>query len=178
MRASGKEIRLATLSMATGLHLALIQSCHFLLLESHLSARSFSYFVTLFFWLIGFLVGLQLRGARWFAGLVGAGAAGYYAIWLLARWMPFHTALYPAAAASSAVSALLAGYFFRFVGDRYRPVRRPLLHENNGFVLGLFLALKGVVHLGGWLLAGAPAAGAALVALAFAVARRDLSDPG
>lgn len=147
-------MRLSGMSMAAGLYLALIQTCHFLLLEAHLSARSLSYFVTLFFWFLGFLLGLQLRGGRWFGGLLGAGVAGYYATWLLARWIPFHTALYPAAALSSAVSAILAGHFFRVVGERCRPVRRALFHENNGFVLGLLVALKGVVHLGGWLLAG------------------------
>jgi hypothetical protein len=163
--------------MASGLHFAVLQASHFLLLEAHLSARSQSYFITLFFWLLGFLLGLQVRGDRWFGGLLAAGAAAYSATWALSRWMPFHTALYPAAALSAVVSALLAGHFFRFVAGRYRPLRRPLLHENNGFVLGLLIALKGAVHWGGWLLAGGPAITAALVALTFAAARRDLDTP-
>jgi hypothetical protein len=45
-------------------------------------------------------------------------------------------------------------------------------------VLGLLIALKGAVHWGGWLLAGGPAVTAALVALTFAAARRDLDPPG
>ena len=158
-RTSGR----AALSFVCGLHFALLQTSWFLLLEAHLSSQSLSYFVCLFFWLCGLLLGLNLRGDRWFNGLLGAGAASYYGAWALARWAPFHSVLYAVAGIGSIVSGLLPGFFFRFMGRRYKPIRRPLLHENNGFILGLVIALRGATHFGGSLLAFAPALGAALV---------------
>jgi hypothetical protein len=130
--------------------------------------------VTLFFWLTGLLLGLALRRARRFGPLLAAGVGSYYLTWALTRWIPFHVALYPAAAACSVVSGLLPGCFFRRIGQSYAPIRRPLFHENNGFVLGLLVALKGAVHFGGWLLAAGPAVGAALVVVGLAAAGRHL----
>lgn len=175
MRMDPKALRLGALSFACGLHFALLQTSYFLLLEAYLSSRSLSYFVVLFFWLLGFLLGLGLRGRR-LAPLLVAGLAGYYATWALARAAPFHALLYPAAAASSIASGLLPGRFFRRIGRSYAPIRRPLFHENNGFVLGLLVALKGAVHAGGWLLAAGPAVGALLVAAALGASRRDLAE--
>lgn len=175
MSAASRALRLAALSMASGLHFAVLQASHFLLLEAHLSARSQTYLLTMLCWLAGFWAGLGVTARpRAFAGLLAAGAASYYATWTLSRWLPFHGALYVAAALSSAVGGLLGGHFFRAVAERWRPLRRPLLHENNGFVAGLLLALVGAVRAGGWLLAWGPAAGAVLVALTYAAARRDL----
>jgi hypothetical protein len=179
--AAARDLRLAALSMASGLHFAVLQASHFLLLEAHLSARSQTYLLTMLCWLAGFWVGLGLAPTparpRAFLGLLAAGAASYYATWALSRWLPFHGALYVAAALSSGVGALLAGHFFRAVAEGWRPLRRPLLHENNGFVAGLLLALLGAVRAGGWLLAWGPAAGAVLVALSHAAARRELAHP-
>lgn len=196
MSAAARDLRLAALSMASGLHFAVLQASHFLLLEAHLSARSQTYLLTMLCWLAGFWIGLGVAGQRSgaalgqaelrprtpahpraFPGLLAAGAASYYATWALSRWLPFHGALYVAAALSSAVGALLAGHFFRAVAEGWRPLRRPLLHENNGFLAGLLLALLGAVRAGGWLLAWGPAAGAVLVALAYSAARRDLACP-
>ena len=171
-----RDLGLAALSMATGLHLAMLQASHFLLLEAHLSARSQTYLLTLTFWLVGFLIGLRIperpAGVGWaFPGLLGAGTLCYYAAYALSRRLPFHDVLYVTAALGSAVGALLAGHFFRAVAGRLRPLRRPLLHENNGYLVGLLLSLWGATRFGGRLLAWAPAAGAVLVALAWAAAR-------
>ena len=166
MRIEPKTGGRAALSFVSGLHFALLQASWYLLLEAHLSSQSLSYFICLFFWLCGLLLGLNLRGDRWFVGLLGAGVASYYVAWSLARWAPFHSSLYPVAAIGSVVSGLLPGFFFRFIARRYRPIRRPLLHENNGFILGLLVALRGATHFGGSLLAFAPALGAALAGAA------------
>jgi hypothetical protein len=126
-------------------------------------------FIVLFFW----LTGLRIRGERFFAALLSAGVASYYLAFTLARWLPFHALLYPVCAACAVLSGLLPGYFFRLMGRRYAPVRSPLFHENNGFLVGLVIALKAAVHFGSFMLAGGPLAGAALVAVALAAGGRD-----
>jgi CDP-diglyceride synthetase len=107
------------------------------------------------------------------AALLSAGVASYYLAFTLARWLPFHALLYPVCAACAVLSGLLPGYFFRLMGRRYAPVRSPLFHENNGFLVGLVIALKAAVHFGSFMLAGGPLAGAALVAVALAAGGRD-----
>ena len=161
-------------SFACGLYFALLQMSYFLLLEAHLSSQSLSYFIALFFWLCGLLLGLNIRaGRRFFSVLLGVGVASYYVAWSLARWAPFHALLYPATAICAAISGTLPGFFFGFIGERYKPIRRPLLHENNGFIVGIFISLKGAIHFGDILLALGPALGAALVALALLAWRGD-----
>jgi hypothetical protein len=172
MHALQKRLDPVALPFLAGLHFALLQTSYFLLLEAHLSSQSLSYFVTLFFWLLGLLVGLNLGADRWFSGLLGAGVLGYYVTFALARALPFHGALYPVAAASSVISGLLPGFFFRFAARRWAEVRGPLFHENNGFLLGLVLALRGAIHFGGHLLAFGPLLGAALVLAAKAAEGR------
>jgi len=155
------------LPFTAGIHFALLQTGYFLLLEAHLSSQSLSYFVALFFWLTGLLLGLYLRDDRWFGPLLGAGVVGYYLTFALTRWIPFHPGLYPAAALSAVISGLLPGFFFRFAARRWAAnVARPLFHENNGFVLGLFLALRGAIHFGGRLVALGPLASGLLVVVA------------
>ena len=155
------------LPFTAGIHFALLQTGYFLLLEAHLSSQSLSYFVALFFWLTGLLLGLRLGDDRWFGPLLGAGILGYYLTFALTRWIPFHPALYPTAALSSVLSGLLPGFFFRFAARRWPAnVARPLFHENNGFILGLFLALRGVIYVGGRLVSLGPAASFLLVVVA------------
>jgi hypothetical protein len=159
------RLRLGALSFAAGLHFATVQTAYFLLLEARLSSRASSYFLALLFWLLGLLFGLLLGAGRGFGGALAAGLVGYYAAHRLAILAPFHPALYAAVALGSIVSGASSGLFFRFIARRYQPFRSPLFHENNGFVLGLAVALRGATHFGGALLAYGPAITAALVAL-------------
>jgi hypothetical protein len=153
----------AVLAFVTGLWLALLQFSHFFLLEVWLTSRATTFFVALFFWLVGFLAGLQAGGPKAFPRLVVAGAAGYYAsLGLLALW-PFQLAMLPAAGLCIATGGAAAGAFFRFAEGRFKSVKWLLFHENNGFVLGIVGALLGAVFEGRWLLMGAPGLGAAAV---------------
>lgn len=163
--AEPSKLRLGALSFAAGLHFAVVQTAYFLLLEARLSSRASSYFIALLFWLVGLLLGLLLGEDRGFGVALAAGLAGYHAAHRLAIGAPFHPALYAVVALGSILSGAASGLFFRFVARRYRPIRSPLFHENNGFVLGLAVALRGATHFGGALLAWGPAATAALVAL-------------
>jgi hypothetical protein len=162
---SAAKRRLGALCFAAGLHFALVQTAYFLLLEVHLSSRASSYFLALLFWLVGLFLGLRLGGGRGFARMLPASLFAYQATHCLATWTPFHPALYVAAALASVVSGASSGLFFRFVARRWAPVRSPLFHENNGFVLGLLIALRGATHFGGTLLTYGPVVTAALVAL-------------
>jgi hypothetical protein len=166
------QLRLGALSFAAGLHFAIVQTAYFLLLEARLSSRASSYFLALLFWLSGLFLGLRLGGGRGFGGALAAGLFAYQAAHRLAASAPFHPALYVAAGLGAMVSGASSGVFFRFIARRYAPVRSPLFHENNGFVLGLLIALRGATHFGGTLLACGPAITAALVALLLVLAPR------
>src|SRR6059036_3256437 len=98
-------IRVA-LAFVCGLHFAVLQFCYFFLLEAYLSSQALSYFVTLLFWLCGFLAGLAIPGERWFGRLLALGTAAYYVAWILTRAIPFHPLLYPAGALCSIASGL------------------------------------------------------------------------
>lgn len=146
-----------------GLYFAVLQFAYFFLMEAFLSSQYLSYFVTLFFWLCGFLVGLSIAGDGWLAKLLLAGVATYYVAWSLTQAAPFSALLYPSAAACSIVSGLLPGYFFPFMGRRFRSMKSLFFHENNGFILGILVSLKASIHCGSWFLALGPLVGATLV---------------
>jgi hypothetical protein len=163
--ASTVRLELGALSFAAGLHFAIVQTAYFLLLEARLSSRASSYFLAVLFWLVGLFLGIRLAGPRGFGAALTAGLLAYQAAHRLAAWAPFHPALYAAVGLGAMVSGASSGLFFRFITRRYAPIRSPLFHENNGFVLGLLIALRGATHFGGALLAYGPAFTAALVAL-------------
>lgn len=150
-------------ALVCGLYFAILQFSYFFLMEAYLSSQYLSYFVTLFFWLCGFLIGLAIRGESWFTKLLCLGAVMYYVAWGLARWVPFSAFLYPSAAACSIVSGLLPGYFFPFMARRFQSVGSLLFHENNGFILGILISLKASIYCGRWFLALGPLLGALLV---------------
>lgn len=163
---TARSINIA-LSFACGLYFALLQFSYFFLMEAYLSSQYLSYFITLLFWLCGFLVGLNLSRKGWFTLLLAVGLMTYYLTWLLTRFIPFHTLLYPAAAICSVISGLLPGYFFPFMSPRFNAIKSLLLHENNGFILGILIALKASIHFGNWFLTYIPALGAMIVILLF-----------
>lgn len=169
----------ASLAFVTGLWLALLQFSHFFLLEVWLTSRATTYFIALFFWLVGFLAGLQVEGRRAFPLLVAAGSAGYYlSLGLFMLW-PFKLAVLPAAGLCIAAGGAAAGAFFPFAAGRFPSVKWLLFHENNGFVLGIVGALLGAVFQGRWLLVWAPGFGAAAVlALLVIASRRNAPPPG
>jgi hypothetical protein len=155
-----------------GLYFALLQFSYFFLMEAYLSSQYLSYFITLLFWLCGFFVGLNVARERWFSGLLLLGVVAYYAAWTLTKLVPFHTLLYPLAAICSITSGLLPGYFFPFMARRFPSIKLMLFHENNGFLLGILLALKGSIYCGSWFLAGAPLLGSVLVGIALWIGQR------
>lgn len=153
------------LAFVMGLWLALLQSAHFFLLEVRLSSRAGSFFIALFCWLAGFLGGLNFGSPRRLPWFVALAAVGYHAAYALLDWRPYQWSVLPGVAVCIAVGGLAAGAFFPALEPRFGRVRSLLFHENNGYVLGLFLALLGCVFAGRALLVGAPAVGALTVLL-------------
>lgn len=156
-------------SFVCGLYFALLQFSYFFLMEAFVSSQYLSYFLTLLFWLCGFLLGLNISQERWFMRFLVLGAGAYYIAWTLTRRIPFHPILYPCAALCTAFSGLLPGYFFPYMARRFRPVKLPFFHENNGFILGILISLEASIHMGRWFLnfsVGVGAVGVACVLLA------------
>lgn len=150
-------------SLSAGLHFAILQMAYFFLAEVFLSAGHVPYFILSFWWLVGLIGGL------WFTRDVGpapvyAVGVGAYAILLMSLWIrPFDDSLNPLAWACIAVSGMGPGHFFGTLAVPTAQRARVLLHENNGFIAGLLLALFASAHRGVWLLYGGPLAGLALV---------------
>jgi hypothetical protein len=160
-----------------GLYFAILQFSYFFLMEAYLSSQYLSYFISLFFWLCGFLTGLLFARARWFGPLLVTGTLAYYLAWTLTRIIPFHPQLYIAAAACSIVSGLGPGCFFPAMAERFPSIKGLLFHENNGFFGGILVALKASIYCGSWFLAYGPLLGAVAVAALFSVQPRSLSSP-
>lgn len=151
------------LVFATGVWLALLQFAYFFLLEVRLSSRAESFFAALFCWLVGFLVGLNVRSPRAFPVLIVAAPLGYYVAYAVMAARPYDWSVLPVVAACIALGGALAGAFFPHASERFARVKPLLLHENNGYLVGLVLALLGSVFAGRALLGAAPAAGAIVV---------------
>ena len=154
--------RATLLAFATGLALALLQFSYFFLLEAYLTSRASSFFVALFFWLIGFLAGLNLRSDRAFPVLAATAPLAYYVALTALSAFPYRLELLAPVGGCIAVSGMLAGAFFPFAARRFTRVKSLLLHENNGFIVGLLLVLMLSIFHGRLLLVAAPAAGIAL----------------
>ncbi len=151
------------LCLVMGLFLALLQFSYFFLLEAYLSSRMVTFFVALFFWLIGVLAGLNVRASKLFQVLVVTAMAAYYIARLLIVLLPYNLFMLPGIALCVVASGLAAGYFFPWAADRFASVKLILFHENNGFILGILVAQMASIFAGKLMLNYAPLAGAALV---------------
>lgn len=148
---------------AAGIYFALLQFSYFFLLEVFLSSRAVSFFVAVFFWLIGFLIGLNLEVRRRFPLFLGLSCIAYYGGFFLIRTFPYQLSVMPAVGALIAFSGSCAGAFFPYAKDRFPRIKHLFLHENNGFILGIALSLVGSVWAGRWLLSLAPLFGVAIM---------------
>lgn len=145
-----------------GLHLGLLQFGHLMALQRSVSAAALTYALVLGAWLLGSLVGLWLPRHERTCILVGLAAHLAAHTWLLADpHVPFTALalLLPAVA----LAALAGGCFFARVLPT-RPRTGPIFAaENDGFLLGMLLAVLGFAFVGRWFSLLAPLAGAALL---------------
>ena len=151
--------------MIIGLHLAVIQYAYFFLLEAYLSSRSVTYFISLFFWLCGFLIGLNLPKKNLLLPLIALGLFSYLLSYFMHELFPYRDFLYPVIACTISVSSLQSGYFFNIVSDSNDKVQTALVHENNGFVLGTLLCMLAVLYVGWYFLAFGPTASSCVAIL-------------
>ncbi|MFQ5702211.1 MAG: hypothetical protein ACE5HU_10245 [Acidobacteriota bacterium] len=151
------------LCFAAGLYFAWVQFSYFFLLEAFLSASHVSYFVALFFWLGGFLVGLNASRKLSASWLLAIGVGAYYATWALVGKYPFRDALYPVMALGISTSAILPGFFFPLATRLFPRVKSMLIHENNGFIVGIASSLVAMTWAGRLFLDFAPLLGCILL---------------
>lgn len=145
-----------------GLHLGLLQFGHLMALQRGISAAALTYALVLGAWLAGSLAGLWLGHLG--RALVALGLVAHLAAhaWLLGHdFVELATLwfLLPAVAAG----ALAGGsWFARLLPDEPR-TGRFLAAENDGFLLGMLVAVVGFGFLGRWFSLLAPLASAALL---------------
>lgn len=161
----------ALYAFAVGVWLALLQFSYYFMVEVYLSSRSTSFFISLFFWLVGFLIGLNLP-CRTFVPLVVATPLAYCGALALLHQSPYRLLLLAAVAPSIAIGGMTAGAFFPHARQRFARVRPLLFHENNGFITGILLALLGATLHGRLLLTFVAPAGALPVLLYLLLAER------
>lgn len=145
-----------------GLHLGLLQFGHLMALQRGISAAALTYALVLGAWLAGSLAGLWL--ARLGRVLVVLGLVAHLTAhaWLLGHDFVELAALWfllPAVAAG----ALAGGSWFARVLPNEPRTGRFLASENDGFLLGMLVAVLGFAFLGRWFSLLAPLVSAALL---------------
>lgn len=124
-----------------GLHFAVLQCSYFFLVEAFLSSGHQPYFAMSLLWLCGVLVGLTAspQVSLELTTLFGTGA--YLIAQGSLRLYPYQNALGNVAYACILVSGIAAGHFIVFIASSRIDRTAALLHENNGFVVGLVAGL-------------------------------------
>lgn len=146
-------------AIGLGVYLAFMQFAYFFLLEAYYSSRAATYFIALFFWLGGFLVGLAKDKAFSFQRMLVVSCVVYYAVLWLNTHFPFKTSSLLAVAGAVFISGICPGLFFAKQFASQEETRRVLFHENNGFVLGVVLCLYAILFHGFYFLYFAPIVG-------------------
>ncbi len=149
-----------------GVYFALIQIAYFFLLEVLLSSRAAPFFVSLFFWLVGFVCGLSIKRTRLLGLFIFLSVGTYYlALFLISR-APFQDILLPFIGSCVGVSGAAAGYFFISRGGQFADAKSLFFHENNGFLMGIAISWALAIFAGRFYLLFGPGVGAiALLAI-------------
>ncbi len=127
----------------TGMYFAVLQFAYYFMLEAYLTSRAVSFFIALFFWLIGFLLGLQAGKRVNYPLTIISGTVAYYLFLLVNRLFPFEYATLPVLAVCIIMSGFGPGNFFIQYSGAMGRIKNLFFLENNGFILGLILALIG-----------------------------------
>ncbi len=131
-----------------GIHLACLQFSHLFLLEAYLSSRAITYFINLFFWLFGFLIGLNLKKKNLMLPLVCLGLLGYEIAFFANTLFPYQSWIYLILALSIMFSSIQAGYFFPWATNLTKNSDQVLFQENNGFIWGLLIFSFAAIYNG------------------------------
>jgi len=139
-----------------GVHLAVLQFSFLFLLEAYVSSRAHSYFICLFFWLLGFQLGLMLKKENLMPRLLLAGLALYELAYVVGHLYPYNDLVFPLYALCIFGAAIQAGYFFPWAAEILKATDTVLIQENNGYLVGLVFSLITVLFYGDVLTAVAP----------------------
>lgn len=133
-----------------GVLFALLQFSYFVELEWLLSSAWTTYATVVSAWLLGVMVGLEYaaRSARSEAVTLITNLAAFYLLQWILYLRPFDNRLLPFYAAMILTSGAYAGSFMRTNFRRIKGARNLLLHENNGFLLGLIIGFLGYYYNG------------------------------
>ncbi|PIR14998.1 MAG: hypothetical protein COV48_16850 [Elusimicrobia bacterium CG11_big_fil_rev_8_21_14_0_20_64_6] len=128
-----------------GVFFASLQFCYFVQLESQLSSAWTTYAAVGLSWMAGILAGLLFGtgGRRQEAILRWGSLASYMLAWSMLRLHPFDNRFLALYAVCVLASGAHAGCFFRSGASFPATPRSFLLHENNGFLVGMVLSLLG-----------------------------------
>ncbi|HAH06269.1 MAG TPA: hypothetical protein DCM05_07030 [Elusimicrobia bacterium] len=148
---------------AAGFFFAVLQFSYYLLLEWRLSSAWTTYALLTLGWLAGVWAGLRLKPGRDLAFLA-ASLGAYGLLSTTSGWSPFDDRLRPLFALCAGLSGAHAGTFFRTAYARLQDARSLLLHENNGFLVGLLAGFLGFYGFGWTFSLWAPPAAALLLA--------------
>ncbi|MEW6544774.1 MAG: hypothetical protein AB1411_14340 [Nitrospirota bacterium] len=128
-------------ALTAGFYFAVCQVGYFVHLQFHLSSTFVSYYTTIGVWLLGGLLGLFVRVKRLEFWMVAAGLGAYYAQGLVLRQHPYDLRWLPVYLLFVFATAVYSGYFFRRARAAFPSAKSLFFHENNGFLLGCFVAL-------------------------------------
>jgi len=156
-----------TLAFIAGVHFAFLQFAYYFVLEAFLTSRSISFFIALLFWLVGFLMGLNIKKNGLFVLLLSAGTLTYYCGFLLNQLFLYNKNLFFIISLFIIVSGISPGYLFSKGGDNFARVKDFFFHENNGFILGVLISLPAILFYGSLFLKIGPAAGFVFFMLMF-----------
>ncbi len=159
------------LAFALGLFFSVLQFSYFFLLEAYVSSRAVSFFFALFFWLCGFLIGLNQRRIKSLAVLVVLSVVCYYLASILVQQYPYTYSMFAVVGVALLLSGIAPGYYFPWAKRRFTRVKSLFLHENNGFILGIVITLFAAIFAGSALLSWGPALALGVAALATIGAR-------
>lgn len=146
---SGKnKINSIVFAFAAGLYFAILQFAYYFVLEAYFTSRSISFFIATFFWLIGFLIGLNIHqklNDQWLAIL---SISGYYIFYFINNIFPFKSFIVGFLIVCVLVSGAFPGYFFNRYNSQFRKVKDFFFIENNGFILGIIISYFGSIKAG------------------------------
>lgn len=163
MKDSSERSFVSVVILLTGFLLGLEQMGLLFALQGQLSSSVVTYFAVTLAWLIGIVVGLALPVSWPLAGLLVAGLVAYYTILFLVNGVPFDLRWLPVYGLLTICTGAFAGSFFRQLDRAVRNPRRLFFVENNGFVLGLIVAVVGLMWFGIRAAVVAPAAAASIL---------------
>lgn len=156
-----------SLAFLAGVYFAFLQFAYYFMLEAFLTSRSISFFIALLFWLIGFLIGLNIKKNGLLITLLFAGTITYYCGFFLNQLFLYNKNLLFIISIFIIVSGISPGYFFSKGGGSFAKIKDLFFHENNGFILGILISLPAILFYGSLFLKIGPAVGFILFMMAY-----------